>query len=160
MPNVRDILSRFRPAGAPGASRAAVPVDRRRQLESELSPVLVLLDGPSAECAGVIAAAERDAEHIVGAARGEAARIVSDARQRAAARAAELVQEAMAAARTQASAITAAGAAEAAAIAERAGLRLPALADRAVASVRDLGRSGGVTRAEPPGAADQPGQAR
>ena len=50
MPHVRDFLSRFRPAGAPGAGRAAVPADRRRELESELGPVLMLLDGPSAEC--------------------------------------------------------------------------------------------------------------
>ena len=54
MPHMRDFLSRFRPAGAPGAGPAAVPADRRRELESELGPVLMLLDAPSAECSEIV----------------------------------------------------------------------------------------------------------
>ena len=50
MPQLRDFLSRFGPAGAPGAARAAVPADRHRQLVAELDPVLMLLDGQDAEC--------------------------------------------------------------------------------------------------------------
>ena len=38
MPDLRDFLSRFRPAGAPGAARAGV------------GPVLALLGGTQAEC--------------------------------------------------------------------------------------------------------------
>jgi vacuolar-type H+-ATPase subunit H len=143
VPLMRDFLSRFRPAGAPGAGRAAVPADRRRQLESELGPVLMLLDGPSAECSGVVAAAQRDAEQIVHLARTEADRIRSAAQQRASASVAELVQRAVATARAEATAIATGGAAEAAAITERAGQRLPLLTDRAVALVRSLGEQGG-----------------
>ena len=143
MPHMRDFLSRFRPAGAPGAGRAAVPADRRRERASELGPVLMLLDGPSAECSDIVAAAQRDAEQIVRAAHAEADRIRSAARRRAAARADELVQTAIVAARTEAAAITATGAAEAAAVTQRARRRLPSLADRAVALVRDLGAGGG-----------------
>jgi hypothetical protein len=68
VPQLRDFLSRFRPAGAPGAARAAVPADRRRQLEAEVDPVLKLLDGPDAECTRIIAAARRDAEQAIAAA--------------------------------------------------------------------------------------------
>ena len=142
MPHMRDFLSRFRPAGAPGAGRAAVPADRRRERESELGPVLMLLDGPSAECSAMVAAAQRDAEQIVRDAQAEADRISSAARQRAAASVDELVQAALGAARSEATAITAAGAAEAAAITQRAQRRLPSLADRAVALVRGLGAAG------------------
>jgi len=139
VPQVRDFLSRFRPAGAPGAGRASVPADRHRELESEAGSVLMLLDGPATECAGIITAGQRDAEEIVRVARSEADSIMSVARQRAAASTTELVQQAVSAARTEAESIKAAGASEAAAIRERARQRLPALADRAVALVRDMG---------------------
>lgn len=142
MPHMRDFLSRFRPAGAPGAGRAAVPADRRSERESELGPVLMLLDGPSAECSAIVAAAQRDAEQIVRAAQAEADRIRSAARQRAAASADELVQAAVSAARREAAAIAATGAAQATAITQRAERRLPSLADQAVALIRDLGDPG------------------
>jgi vacuolar-type H+-ATPase subunit H len=138
VPHITDFLSRFRPAAPPGAGRAAVPADRRRDRESELGPVLAALDGPGAECADLIGTAQRDAEQILAAAQREADEIVSAARQRAADQAAELVREAVAAADAEASAIVAAGAAEAAAVADRARQRLPVLADRAVTLIRDL----------------------
>jgi vacuolar-type H+-ATPase subunit H len=141
---MRDFLSRFRPAGAPGAGRVAPPADLRRELESELDHVLMLLDGPRAECCRIVAAAQRDAEQILRSARSEADDIRAAAQQRAAASVVELVEAAVATARTQAAAIAAAGAAEAAAITERARRRLPTLADRAVAMVRDLANSGGA----------------
>jgi hypothetical protein len=50
LPQARDFLNRFRPAGAPGAaSRVAVPADRTAELASELVPVLALLAGTDAE---------------------------------------------------------------------------------------------------------------
>ncbi len=138
VPHLRDFLSRFRPAGAPGAGRAAVPADRSRDLESELSAVFVLLDGPSADCAGIVGAARRDAGQITASARAEASRIMAAAQRQAATRTARLVEEAIFAARAESAAITAAGAAEAAATSERARERLPVLAERAVALVRAL----------------------
>ncbi len=142
MPHITDFLSRFRPAGTPGAGRAGVPADRQRDRESELGPVLAALDGPSAECTDLIAAAQRDAEQIVATARTEASAIVAAARGRAADIVAELLQHAVSTAETEAASILAAGAADAAAIAERARQRLPVLAERAVVLVRDLGEEG------------------
>lgn len=150
MPGVWDFLSRFRPAGAPGAGRAAVPADRRREVESELGPVLLLLEGPSAECAEIIATAQQDAEQIVADARSEADSIRSAARRQAEAGIAELVQQAVSAARSEAAGITAAGAAEAAAIRERASRRLPAMADRAVRLVKTLGEPSDEHEVLPP----------
>jgi vacuolar-type H+-ATPase subunit H len=138
VPNLRDFLSRFRPAGAPGAGRAAVPADRHRELESELSAVLTLLDGPGAECADIVNDARQDAEQIIAAARAEAADIVAAARRRATAEADRIVQDAVSAAESDAAKIKAAGAAEADLIRRRARDRLPMLADRAVAMVREL----------------------
>lgn len=144
MPHMWDFLSRFRPAGAPGAGRAAVPADRSRQLESELGPVLMLLDPSSAEGSEIVAAARRDAEQILRVARGQADGIRAAAQEHAAASVARLVREAVAAARAEATAIASAGAAEAAAITERARQRLPLLSDRAVALVRNLGEPGSL----------------
>jgi len=139
---VRDFLSRFRPAGAPGAGRAGVPVDRHRELEAEIGPVLLLLDGPSAECAGLIAAARQDAEQVIAAARAEAEGILAAARQQAAARTAELVHQAVTAAQGEAADIAAAGTEKAAAIRQCAGQRLPTLVARAVALVREIDDEG------------------
>lgn len=161
MLHVRDFLSRFRPAGAPGAGRATVPADRRRELESELAPVLRLLDGPSADCADIVRAAQRDAEQIIGAARREADSILLAAHQQAEAGAAELVQQAIDAARTQAATMEARGLAEAGVIRQRARERLPVLTDRAVALVRGLAEpaaTDSLQRPAPPGPTDQPGK--
>jgi vacuolar-type H+-ATPase subunit H len=141
VPLMRDFLSRFRPAGAPGAGPVAVPVDHHRQLEQELSRVLLLLDQPSAECTEIVAAAHRDAEQIIAAARSDADRIVAAARQQAADDVARLMHQAVTAAHAQAAGITAAGAADAGAVRELAQRRLPVLTERAVAMVRGLGRS-------------------
>lgn len=151
MPGVRDFLSRFRPAGAPGAGRAAVPADRRHELEAELGPVLALLDEPGATCADVIAAAQRDAEQAITVARSEAAAIVRAGRERATSIAAGLVQQAVAAAQAEAELIVAAGARDAASIRERARQRVPMLADRAVSLIRDLADPGRADEAAPQG---------
>jgi len=60
-----------------------VPADRSRELEAELTAVLVLLDDVHAECAVVVAQARRDAERIVATARGEAAAVADGAGRRA-----------------------------------------------------------------------------
>jgi vacuolar-type H+-ATPase subunit H len=145
VPPMLDFLSQFRPAGAPGAGRAAVPADRQRDRESELGPVLAALDAPGARCADLVAAAQRDAEQIVAAARSEADGIVAAARRRAADLVGELVQQAVSSVETEAASIVAAGAADAAAVRERAQRRLPALTAHAVALVWDVGEKGGST---------------
>ncbi|HUY45429.1 MAG TPA: hypothetical protein VMV92_06845 [Streptosporangiaceae bacterium] len=140
MPQLRDFLDRFRPAGAPGAAaRAAVPVDRSSELEAELAPVLALLDGVDAECARIVAQARREAERITGAAREEAAAQLGDADRRARAAREQTVQEVMAAARAETVGAVASARREALRSRELAGQRIPALVSRAADLVRGLG---------------------
>ncbi|HEX7745917.1 MAG TPA: hypothetical protein VF462_11720, partial [Micromonosporaceae bacterium] len=62
MPAVRELLDRFRPAGAPGAASAAgVPADRQTTASAELDPVFAALADVVAKCAGLRATAVRDA---------------------------------------------------------------------------------------------------
>lgn len=140
MPQLHDFLDRFRPAGAPGAAgRAAVPADHSHDLENELLPVLALLDGTDAQCAGLLAQAHEDAEGIVAAARAEAAALLRDAAQRAAAARAGAVRHAVATAQAEAADAEASAHQQARQVADLAGQRVPALAGRAVGLVRDLG---------------------
>jgi hypothetical protein len=65
MPRVRDLLYRFRPAGAPGAATAAgVPVDRSADLAAELEQLFAQLADVERECAAIRDDAERDAAAI------------------------------------------------------------------------------------------------
>lgn len=87
MPGVRDLLDRFRPAGAPGpAGATGVPADRPESVAEELAPVFAALAAVEAECDQIRrqatrAAAERRAEAaeqaraLVARARGQAAAI-------------------------------------------------------------------------------------
>ncbi len=155
MPQLRAFLDRFRPAGAPGAAaRTAVPVDRSRELEAELVPVLALLDGVDAECARVVAQARRDAERIVAAAREVAAAQVGDADRRARAGRDEAAQEVLAAARAEAVGTVARAGRQASQVRELAGQRIPPLVSRAVGLVRALQAESSASAA---GGPDRPG---
>jgi len=136
---LRDYLDRFRPAGAPGAGGTGVPADRPRELETELTTVLALLDGVHAECTSIVAKARRDAERMVAAARGEAAAVADDADRRARAARERAAREVLAAARTEAVGTVAHAEKQALRVRERARQRIPALASRAVGLVRGLG---------------------
>jgi vacuolar-type H+-ATPase subunit H len=138
VPPLRDFLSRFRPAGAPGAARAAVPADRRRLLEAELDPVLTLLDDVDDECAAVVRQARQDAGQIIAAARARATALEERTRRRAAAAHRRTAAEVLAAARAEAADTMSGAARQAEATRELARQRLPGLAQRAVALVRDL----------------------
>lgn len=94
MPRARDLLQRFRRAGAPGAAaRRGVPEDRNAALSAELEPVLVQLSG-SVEQARRIrdegrAAAEQrrraaieQAQSLVSTARGQAEAVRAEAASR------------------------------------------------------------------------------
>ncbi len=131
VPDLRDFLSRFRPAGAPGAALAGVPADRRRELEAEVGPVLALLAGTQAECERIITQARLDAGQLVAEAGTEAAAIAAVAREEAARRV-------MAAARDEAAAAVRDAERQAAGTRELAAQRVPALAGRAVDAIRRL----------------------
>lgn len=79
MTRSRDLLERFRPAGAPGAATPpGVPAERGASVRDELTPVLALL-----------APTEAEVEAVQEEARANAARISADASNRAAALAAQ-----------------------------------------------------------------------
>ena len=159
MAQLHDFLDRFRPAGVPGsAGRAAVPADHAREMEAELLPVLALLDGTDARCAGIVAQARDDAERIAAAARDEAAALLSDAGQRAVAARAAAVQHAVAAARADAADAVASAHQEARQVAELAGQRIPALAGRAVELVRHVGVGNPGPAGGWPGRRSEPGR--
>jgi len=139
VPPLRDFLSRFRPAGAPGAAaRAGVPVDRKRELEAEVCPVLGLLDGTQAECESIIARARRDADGIMAGARAEAADIKADGDRRATAARDEAVRRLADAAAADAAAMVADAERQAELVRSLAGRRIPAMADLAAEEIRHL----------------------
>lgn len=139
MPQLRDFIHRFRPAGAPGAAGCAgVPADRARELAAEVVPVLTLLDDTRAECERIVARARRDATAIMAAARAEAAAISADGDQRARAVRDEAARQITAAAATAAAAMVADAEQEAVRIRARAGQRMPRLVGAALAEIRQL----------------------
>lgn len=139
MPQLRDFLDRFRPAGAPGAAaRAGVPVDRAGELAEEVVPVLTLLDDTQAECERIVARARRDAGAIIARARVEAAAIGADGDQRARAVRAEAARQVAAAAAAAAAAMVADAEQEAVRIRARGGQRMPGLVGAALTEIRQL----------------------
>jgi F0F1-type ATP synthase membrane subunit b/b' len=106
LPQFRDFLARFRPAGSPGAaSRVGVAADRMRELSAELEPVLALLAPTHAECERIIAGARSDARQIMDEAREDAAAVSARARHRADGVRAATAEEALAAARDRVTAL-------------------------------------------------------
>lgn len=139
MPQIRDLLERFRPAGAPGAAaRAGVPADRSHELADELAPVLTLLDRTDAECGRIIAGAHHQAQRITTAARVQATAIAEDADKRAGAARDEAVRHALVAARADTARTVAEAERQAVATGELAARRVPVLADYAVSLIRQL----------------------
>ena len=81
MPSARDLLQRFRPAGAPGpATAAGVPADRAEERTSELDPLFRLLEDTVAEAARIRGEAEAEAERRRQLAREQAVARVAAAR--------------------------------------------------------------------------------
>jgi vacuolar-type H+-ATPase subunit H len=137
MPPLGNFLTRFRPAGSPGGA-AGVPADRSGELESEVAPVLVLLDDTEAERERLITQARRDAEQMVAAARSEAGAIAADAARRAESVREQAARQLMTAAREQAARTTEDAGQQAAQIRELARQRMPALVSRVVGTIRQL----------------------
>jgi dsDNA-specific endonuclease/ATPase MutS2 len=139
MPPLRDFLTRFRPAGAPGAAaRAGVPADRSGELESEVGPVLALLDDTQAERERLVTQARREAEQIVAAAQSTASAIAADAAQRAETAREQAAQQVLTAAREQAARTADDAGQQAAQIRDLARQRTPALVGQVVGTIRQL----------------------
>ena len=81
---VRDLLERFRPAGAPGAATSTgVPSDRVAELADELGPVLSLLADTERECARIRQEGDDVAARVQADAVARAAATLAGARDRA-----------------------------------------------------------------------------
>ena len=139
MPRVRDLLYRFRPAGAPGpASAAAVPADRAADRAAELAPVLALLDETEERCAALRAEADRDAEARRGRALETARAVVADAESRVGSERAEAAAAVAGAAAEESATTLRSAEAEAERLLARAAVRTPAFVAEVVASVEGL----------------------
>ncbi len=136
---MRDLLYRFRPAGAPGAASAAgVPVDRAADTEAELAPLLAALTDTEGACARILEQARRDAEAIRVREAQRARDILTTASARSGAERAAATARIGQVVRDEATALLTAADEEAAAIRERAAERMPEHVGLLVASVRAL----------------------
>lgn len=137
MPTLRDILRRWRPAGAPGAAaRAGVPDDRMAGPEQELACVFRALEPVHAECRAIRDAAARDARRAARRAQEQAEAIVSAARMAAPAERTSVTAESRARSDAEQAAIVADAERQAARIRKRAAERMPAVVAEAVELVR------------------------
>lgn len=81
MPSTRDLLQRFRPAGAPGAATATgVPADRSEERAAELAGVFAVLEATVAEAERVRQSVRARAQEIRNSAREQALATVAQAR--------------------------------------------------------------------------------
>lgn len=85
MVDVRGILGRFKPAGAPGPpTGAAVPADRASEHAAELQPLFASLEDTEAEARAIRARAAEESAAVRDAAQRRAEAILNDAVGRAA----------------------------------------------------------------------------
>lgn len=139
MPRVRDLLYRFRPAGAPGpASAAAVPADHAADRAAELEPVFAVLAETEARCAALREEAGRAAQGRRDRARETARSLVQDAEARAPSERADAAARVAAEAAGESTATLDAAHAEAARLLERAAGRTPVWAARVADEVDQL----------------------
>ncbi len=137
MPGLRDVLQRFRPAGAPGAATAAgVPVDRRADVAAELEPVFAALAGVQQECAQVRADGAQRASRLRTEAADESRAILVRARGEIAAERARAAAQRVHDAEQELAGIDAAADRSAEEVRRRTALRLPGLVERVVDRVR------------------------
>ena len=147
MPRVRDLLYRFRPAGAPGgASATGVPADRAATVAAELGPLFGQLAEVERQCDSIQDAARRDAAAINAAAAERARAIVAEATGRLGSERAAAGARIRDQAAADEAAELAAARVEATAIRDRAARRMAAYVDRVVTGVDEL-----IGAGQPPG---------
>ena len=158
MVDVRGILRRFKPAGAPGAAiGAAVPADRTAEHEAELQPLFASLEDAEAEAHAIRARAAAEAAEIRQEARRRADSILEEAAERATREQAAAERQARAAAEQSSAALLDQAHARAESLRVHAQPRVQEFVDRIVTEIADtlLGTS---DRVQPPARA--PGAAR
>ena len=148
MAGLRDFLTRFRPAGAPGrAAPGGVPVDRSAELAAELEPPLELMEQAEAEARALRERAAEEADALRRQAYRRAEEMVRQARARAPGVQRRTAEEIVRAAERQAAELVEAAGQEAAEVRRAAGARMGTVADRAVALVLEdtgLAATGGT----------------
>jgi vacuolar-type H+-ATPase subunit H len=141
-----DFLSRFRPAGAPGAAApAGVPVDRAAEAAAELEPVLALLAEAESASAAERERAQQDARDIRQQARARADGLVAEARARADGERAAAAARARARGQAESDHLTGQAEQRATARRELTEQRLPGYVGRVVAMVRTAGEEAAAT---------------
>jgi hypothetical protein len=131
MSRARDLLYRFRPAGAPGAASAAgVPVDRNTELAAEFGELFGRLDETERGCAEIRDRARNDAAEIQARYAERARSVVAAASQRADAERAGAAAVVREGAEADGAKDVAAAEQAAAALRERAARRMAAYVER------------------------------
>ena len=139
MPQWRDFLDRFRPAGTPGAAaQGGVPADRTADMATELEPVFMLLDDVHAAAARIIRRAAEQADKIRQDAGRQAAEIVARAQAQAGTARAEAAVQSRALTAAENTRMEAERDRELEELRARAETRMPDYNDRVVAGARAL----------------------
>jgi vacuolar-type H+-ATPase subunit H len=134
---VRDILDRFRPAGAPGgATGAGVPVDRQQSLTDEVATVFADLEPTIQECARIAHEADEQAQRREKDAQRRAHDLVARARSESEAERAGAAAAVRARAASESERILADARQQAQQVRRRADERRPRLLARVVELVR------------------------
>ncbi len=137
MPQWRNVLDRFRPAGTPGAAgRPGIPADRSADAAAELTEVLALLDDAQEEAARTRQAATDRAQEIRRTAQRQAAELVAKARHDAESVRAQSEADALREADADEDNMRSQTEAEIARLRQRAGERLAHDADTVAAAAR------------------------
>ncbi len=137
MASTRDLLERFRPAGAPGAAApAGVPSERAAGLREELLPVLALLEPTEAQVEAVLRESVARADRVRADASARVASQASQSRLRADEARAEAVARQRRRSQDESAARLDAAAREAAALDARVRARLPQLVQDVLDAVR------------------------
>jgi hypothetical protein len=139
MPQWRDFLERFRPAGTPGAAaQGGVPADRIADTAAELEPVFMMLDDVQAEAARILRCAVEHADAIRQDAGRQAAEMVSEAQAQAEAARADAAARSRGLAVTDNTTMAAERDRELEDLRARAAGRMPDYTDRVLAAARAL----------------------
>lgn len=150
MVDVRGILGRFKPAGAPGPSTgAAVPADRAAERAAELQPLFASLEVVEAEARVIRCRAVQEAAAIRDEARRRAETIVGEAVGRAAIEQDRSEHQARAAAEESCAALVDQARARAESLRARARTPVHDYVDRIVTQFADALRETASPRARP-----------
>ncbi len=150
MTRARDLLYRFRPAGAPGpASATGVPTDTVADVVAELEPLFAELAATERECADMIARAGLEAAQVRARATAQARSLVAAANERVDGERSAAMGQVRLGGEAESAAMVAAAEREAAQVRRRSDERMQPFVDSVVTLVLELvGKSVGKSVGE------------